>query len=156
LIKSIADNSTQYPDAGQVVLGKWVNQGSGFVETARSTGSTHYNPHSKLWDMLGSLGVQNQNEVAWLINQQVVQTAIDTGMPIEYSLNGIPDDNLDKERTAIRAIFSGKTDAEIMKILKSDNMSIRMKELQELKKAGYELSFDKVSNSYIFIPAEKG
>jgi hypothetical protein len=156
LIKSIADNSTQYPDAGQIVLGKWVDQGGGFVETAKNTGSTHYNPHSKMWDRLGALGVENQSEVAWLINQQVVQTAIDKGLPIEYSLNGLGTKLTDNEHAAIDAIFSGKSDGEIMEKLDSDYIPIRMKELQELKIAGYELSFDETTDSYILLPSQKG
>jgi hypothetical protein len=156
LIKSIAANSTQYADAGQVVLGKWVDQSSGFVEHAQDTGSIYYNPHSAMWDMLGVLGKQNQEQVAWLINQQVVQTAVDKGLPIEYTLNGIPDDNMNNERAAVRAIFSGKTDAEIMQSLRRDYMPIRMRELQELQKAGYKITFDEVNNSYVLILSEKG
>ncbi len=90
LIEAIAANSTQYADNGQVVLGKWVDNGSGFVQTAQNTGSVHYNPHPDMWTMLGRLGEAKQEEVAWLINKQVVQKGIDKGLPFEYTLNGIP------------------------------------------------------------------
>jgi len=151
LISAIAANSTQYADEGQVVLGKWVDFGSGFVEVAQDTGSVHYSPHPDMWKLLGGLGEETQGEVAWLINKQVVQTGIDKGLPFEYTLNGIPADNITQESAAIRAIFSGKSDAEIMDILQSEYMPIRMKELQELQKAGYEFTFDNVNKSYIFV-----
>ena len=151
LIDAIAANSTQYADNGQVVLGKWVNLDNGFVQTAQDTGSVHYNPHPDMWTMLGKLGDESQEEVAWLINKQVVQNGIAKGLPFEYTLNGVPDEIIDNEHEAIEAIFSGKSDNEIKKILKSKNMPIRMRELKELQKAGYELSFDDVQNSYVLI-----
>jgi hypothetical protein len=104
-----------------------------------------------MWTSLDSLGKEKQEEVAWLVNKQVVQTGIASGKPFEYTLNGIPTKDLSKEEDAIEAIFAGATDAEIIKLLKSNTMPIRMKELQELKKAGYEYTFDDASNSYILI-----
>jgi len=151
LINAIAENSTQYADEGQVVLGKWVDYGSGFVETAQDTGSVHYNPHPDMWNLLGDLGEEYQAEVAWLINKQVVGTGIDKGLPFEYTLNGIPATIIDNEHDAVQAIFSGQADAEIMRILESNYIPIRMKELQELQKAGYELAFDEAANSYILV-----
>jgi hypothetical protein len=151
LINEIAANSTQYADNGQVVLGKWVDLDSGFVQTAQDTGSIHYNPHPDMWTMLGSLGEAKREEVAWLINKQVVQTGIAKGKPFEYTLNGIPSETLSNEHAAIRAIFSGKSNDEIMQLLETDKMPIRMKELQELQKAGYEYTFDNVSKSYVLI-----
>jgi hypothetical protein len=150
LIDAIAANSTQYADEGQVVLGKWVDISNGFVETAKDTGSVHYNPHPEMWNLLGGLGQENQGEVAWLINQQVVQTGINQGLPFEFTLNGVPANSVKNEITAIQAIFSGKTSTEITRILKSESMPIRMREIQELQKAGYEFIFDEVNNSYIF------
>jgi hypothetical protein len=151
LIESISANSTQYAENGQVVLGKWVNLNSGFVQTAQDTGSVHYNPHPDMWTMLGKLGDAKQEEVAWLINKQVVQNGIAKGQPFEYTLNGIPGDAISRESAAIRAIFSGKSDVEIMKLLKSEYMPVRMKELQELQKAGYEFTFDNVNKSFILV-----
>jgi hypothetical protein len=151
LIDMIAANSTQYDDQGQVVLGKWIDISNGFVERAKDTGSVHYNPHPDMWNLLGELGDANQGQAAWLINQQVVQTGINKGLPFEYTLNGVPSDTVSKELTALQALFSGKTDDQIMRILKTDYMPIRMKELQELQKAGYEFTFDRLNNSYIFI-----
>src|SRR5688500_1494058 len=145
LINTITANSTQYADEGQVVLGKWVDYGSGFVESAQNTGSLHYNPHPDMWNLLGDLSKQNRSEVAWLINQQVVQTAIDKGLPFEYTLNGIPIENLTDEITAVELIFAGAADTEIMDILQSKSLPIRMKELQELQKAGYKLAFDEAT-----------
>jgi hypothetical protein len=151
LIESIAANSTQYADNGQVVLGKWVDNSSGFVQTAQDTGSVHYNPHPDMWIMLGRLGNAKQEEVAWLINKQVVQNGIAKGLPFEYTLNGIPSDSLTKEGNAVEAIFAGATDAEIMRILRSDYVPIRIKELKELQKAGYQYVFDEATNSYILM-----
>lgn len=151
LIDKIAANSTQYADNGQVVLGKWVDLNSGFVQTAQDTGSIHYNPHPDMWTSLEKLGKAKQEEVAWLINKQVVQTGIANGKPFEYTLNGIPTDVLDSEHNAIEAIFSGKSEADIKKILKSDKIPVRLKELQVLQQAGYKLSFDDVNNSYILV-----
>lgn len=151
LIEEIAAKSTQYPDSKQVVLGKWVDISNGFVQTAQETGSVHYNPHPDMWTMLGKLGDDKQEEVAWLVNKQVVQNGIEKSLPFEYTLNGVPDEIIENEHKAIDAIFAGKSDSEIKQILKAKNVPIRMKELQELKKAGYELSFDDASNSYILI-----
>jgi hypothetical protein len=151
LIDEIAENSTQYGDEGQVVLGKWIDYANGFVAYAQQTGSVHYNPHPDMWDLLGGLGGQNQADIAWLINQRVLQTGIDKGLPFEYTLNGIPADMIGNEQAAIRAIFSGKTEAEIQQLLKLDYLPVRMQELLELKMAGYEISFDAATNSYVLI-----
>ena len=151
LIDAIAANSTQYADNGQVVLGKWVDISNGFVQTAQETGSIHYNPHPDMWNSLGNIGEAQREEVAWLINKQVVQTGIAKGKPFEYTLNGIPNNTIDNEIEAVEAIFSGKTEAQIKEILESKNMPIRMRELQELHKAGYEFTFDSVNNSYILV-----
>jgi hypothetical protein len=154
LIDAIAANSTQNADSTHVVLGKWVDLANGFVERAQEAGAVHYNPHSEMWNMLGSL--ENRDEVAWLINQQVVQTAIDKGLPVEYTLNGVPTDTIENEDAAIQAVFSGKLDEEIIKKLKSDYMPIRMKELKELNDAGYKFSFDEARNSYIMTLTHEG
>jgi hypothetical protein len=149
LIEAIAANSTQYPDGWQVVLGKWVDLNGGFVQRAQDTESVHYNPHPDMWTMLGRLGDAKQEEVAWLINKQVIKNGVDKGLRFEYTLNGIPSDSLLKEGNAVEAIFGGATDTEIMKILGSDRMPVRLKELSELKKAGYQCIFDETTNSYI-------
>ena len=151
LLQAIAANSTQYADNGQVVLGKWVDISNGFVQTAQDTGSVHYNPHPDMWTMLGNLGEAKQEEVAWLINKQVVQNGIAKGLPFEYTLNGIPTDAITQESAAVRAIFSGRSDTEIMDILQTDYLSVRIKELQELQKAGYEFTFDNVNKSFILV-----
>jgi hypothetical protein len=150
LIDAIAANSTQYADGGQVVLGKWIDISNGFVETAKDTGSVHYNPHPEMWNLLGGLGKENRGEVAWLINQQVVQTGINKGLPFEYALNGVPAKVVENEHNAIEAIFAGKTDEEILDILDLKVVPIRIRELKELKNAKYKFVFDEVNNSYIF------
>jgi hypothetical protein len=127
-----------------------VDYGDGFVETARDTGSVHYNPHPDMWNMFGELQ-EKRDEVAWLVNQQVVQTGINKGLPFEYTLNGIPVETLENDQAAIRAIFSGKTNDQIKDIFESGYIPVRIRELQELQKAGYSYTFDKINNSYIFI-----
>ncbi len=99
LIEAIAQYSTQYADNGQVVLGKWVDYDGGFVESARDTASVHYNPHPDMWNMFGDLG-EKRDEVAWLVNQQVVQTGIKKGKPFEYSLNGIAIEDIGKRSSS--------------------------------------------------------
>jgi hypothetical protein len=150
LIDAIAQYSTQYADNGQVVLGKWVDYGDGFVESARDSASAHYNPHPDMWNMFGELG-EKRDEVAWLVNQQVVQTGIKNGKPFEYTLNGIAVEKIETEQQAIEAIFSGATDSEIIDILKTNYLPVRIKEIQELKKAGYEFTFDEIANSFILV-----
>lgn len=86
-----------------------------------------------------------------MINKQVVQTGINKGLPFEYTLNGIATDKILNEQAAVEAIFDGATDSEIARLLTSSYMPIRMKELRELQKAGYEFVFDATTNSYIFI-----
>jgi hypothetical protein len=151
LINEIAANSTQYVNEGQVVLGKWIDNTSGFVEYAKDTNSVHYNPHPDMWNLLGRLGAENQGDVAWLINRQVVQNGINKGLPFEYTLNDIPTENIFTEQIAVEAIFSGATDTEIMDILSLEYVPIRMRELQELKNSGYEFVFDESTSSYILI-----
>jgi hypothetical protein len=104
-----------------------------------------------MWTMLGKLGDEKQEEVAWLINKQVVQNGIAKGLPFEYTLNGVSAEKILNEETAVDAIFAGATDEEIMDILDLEYMPIRMKELQELQKAEYGFTFDNVSNSYILV-----
>jgi hypothetical protein len=149
LIKAIAENSTQYSNEGQIVLGKWVDYGNGFAKYGRDTGSVHYNPHPDMWNLLGNLGKENREEAAWLINKEVIQTGIDRGIPFEYSLNGVPADDIFKEQTAVQLIFSGETNAEIMQTLNLNYIPIRMKELQELQKAGYKFVYDEMNASFI-------
>jgi hypothetical protein len=105
--------------------------------------------------MLGKLGDAKQNEVAWLINKQVVKNGIDKGLPFEYTLNGIPNDRLGKEGEAVEALFAGATDQEIKRILGVKDMPVRMKELKELQKAEYQYVFDEITNSFIFVSPKK-
>jgi hypothetical protein len=128
-------------------LGKWVDLNGGFVQRAKEVGAVHYNPHPDLWKLFGKL--ENQNEVAWLVNKQVIQTGIGKGLPFEYTLNGIPLDVIDNERAAINAIFSGQTEKEIKQELMSEYLPVRIRELQELKEAGFTANFDEINNSYI-------
>ena len=153
LIAAIAQYSTQYADNGQVVLGKWVDYGGGFVNTARDTGSVHYNPHPDMWNIFSELG-EKRDEVSWLVNQQVVQTGISKGLPFEYSY-GIPVEKIETEQQAIEAIFSGATNSEVIDILKTDYLPVRIKEIQELQKAGYEFTFDEITNSFFLFDHRK-
>jgi len=148
LISLIAENSTQYNDEGQIVLGKWVDYGNGFTSYARETGSAHYNPHPDMWKLLGELG-DKREETAWLVNKQVIQTGIDKGLPFEYTLEGVPVDDIFKEQNAVQLIFSGASDSEIKSALRVNNLPIRWQELSELQKAGYEFVFDEINNSFI-------
>jgi hypothetical protein len=149
LIKFIAENSTYYADEGQIVLGKWANFSGGFLEHARKTNSTHYGPHPDMYNLLEDL--DNQDEVAWLVNQNVIQTGIGNGKPFEFSLNGIPSKNIANEKEAVEALFAQAPDKEIMDILGLKYFPVRMKELRELQQAGYEFAFDELTNSYVFI-----
>jgi len=150
LINAIAKNSTQYKDGAQIVLGKWTDLSSGFAGHANDTGSISYQPHPDMYNLLGQLG-ENRDEVAWLVNKQVIQKGIDKGLPFEYTLNGIPAKDIAIEHDAVQAALTGANEIEIMQILGFDYMPIRMKELQEMQKAGYEFSFDNLTNSYILI-----
>jgi hypothetical protein len=147
LIEFITENSTFYVDEKQIVLGKWANFKGGFLEYARKTDSMHYGPHPKMYDLLG--GLENQDQVAWLVNQRVIQRGINSGKPFEYSLNGIATQRIDYEKEAIDALFAGAKDEEIMRHLRSDYLPVRMKELQELQKTGHNFVFDEPNNSYI-------
>jgi len=149
LINVIAENSMQYNDQGQIVLGKWVDYGNGFTSYARETGSVHYNPHPDMWDLFGEFGYEVREDAAWQVNKQVIQIGIDKELPFEYTLEGIPADDVIKEQMAVQLIFSGKTDAEIKQTLNIKRVSVRMKELQELQKAGYEFVFDEINESFI-------
>lgn len=149
LINSIAEYSMQYSDEGQIVLGKWVDYGNGFTYIARETGSVHYNPHPDMWNLFGELGDDLREDTAWLVNKQVIQNGIDKGLPFEYTLEDIPVKDVLQEKEAVEMIFAGKTDAEIMKELEIEYISIRWKELQELQKAGYDFVFDEKNNSFI-------
>jgi hypothetical protein len=149
LIEKIAANSTFYADGKKVVVGKWVGLDGGFLKRANETGSLHYSPHPDLWGLFDKL--ENQNEVAWLINKQVIQTGIGKGLPFEYTLNGTLAKDIGNERAAIKAIFSGQTEEIIKRKLKSDYLPVRMRELQELKNAGFDLTFNEMNNSYSLI-----
>jgi hypothetical protein len=149
LIKAIAANSTQYDEAGQVVLGKWIDYDNGFTQVARNTGSVHYNPHPDMWKLLEPLGKQQQEEVAWLINKEVIQSGIEKGLPFEYSLKGISTDNIVTEKTVVQMIFSGASDVEIKTALRLNKLDIRWQELMELQQAGYKIVFDETNSSFI-------
>lgn len=149
LINVIAENSMQYNDQGQIVLGKWVDYGNGFTSYARETGSVHYNPHPDMWELFGEFGNEVREDAAWQVNKQVIQTGIDKGLPFEYTLEGIPARDILKEKIAVQLIFSGATDLEVKQALRSDYLPIRMREIQELQKAGYEVVFDEISGSFI-------
>jgi hypothetical protein len=150
LIETIASNSTHYPNGKQLGLGKWVDYRNGFTKFSRSTGSAHYNPHPEMWNLFEPLG-KNREAAAWLINKQVVETGIVNGIPVEFTLSGIKPDNLVDEMNGVEAIWTGGTDEEIMDALKTDYMPVRMNELKELYKTGYQISFDSMTNSYILI-----
>jgi len=156
LIKAIASNSTQYDEAGQVVLGKWVDYDNGFTEVARNTGSVHYNPHPDMWNLLEQLGDEQREVTAWLINKEVIQNGIKNNLPFEYSLTGISSDKIELEEFAIDKIWEGASSTEqtydiIKESLGVDYVPIRMKELVELRNAGYIISYDNIANSIILI-----
>ena len=148
LIDTIAENSIQYADGGQLVLGKWVDYGNGFTLMSRNTGSMHYNPHPEIWNTLGELG-KNRDAAAWLVNKQAVQTGIAKGLPIEFTLEGVPLKEIETEKRAVELIFSGATDSEIMADLEVEKIAIRWQELRELKNAGYEFAIDEINNSFV-------
>jgi hypothetical protein len=150
LINSIAENSMQYSDEGQIVLGKWVDYGHGFTYVARETGSVHYNPHPDMWNLFGEFGDNLREDTAWLVNKQVIHNGIDKGLPFEYTLEGIPSDNIFMEKEVVNLIFSGASDAEIKSALRVNKLSIRWQELKELQQAGYEFTFDEAKDSFIF------
>jgi hypothetical protein len=107
-----------------------------------------------MWKLLGELGAEGREETAWLVNKQVIQIGVERGLPFEYTLNGINLDNLTNEMEAIQSIWNGADDIGILKALDDAsrmNIPVRMKELKELYKAGYKLSYDAVTSSYIFI-----
>ena len=153
LIDSIAKNCTQYPDGKQVMLGSWAGLGDGYAAAASETGSVSYVAHPDLWPMLGKNGAEQQEQIAWLVNQQVMQPRIEQGLSFEYTLKGVKPGEINREMDAIKAIWAGATDADIAKILDPNrkNLPSRMKELKELYEAGYQFSFDVVTNSYILI-----
>ena len=94
---------------------------------------------------------KNREAAAWLINKQVVKSSIIKGMSVEYTLSGLKPDKLVDEMNGVEAIWTGATDEEIMDILKTDYMPVRMNELKKLYKTGYQISFDLMTNSYILI-----
>ena len=150
LIRAIARNSRQYPEGGQVVVGKWIDIDSGFVKYADDTGSVNYNPHPEVWKLLSTLGKEKCDEVGWLINKEAIQPMIDEGMPFEYTLNDVP--NVSVEQNLIEDMWQNNiSDSDIMRQLKLDYMPGRIKELQTLQAAGYQLSFDELNNSYLLI-----
>lgn len=152
LIATIAENSVQQINKGQVVVGKWTTFDSGFSGYALDSSSIHYSQHPDLWPMLGEFG-DKQSEVAWLINQKAIRSKIDESLPFEYTFKGIEPAKLDREMAAIEAIWNNAPDAEILDALTipDGNIPYRMKELQELYQAGYIYTYDEVYNSYIFV-----
>ncbi len=148
LIEKIAANSTFNVDGKKIVVGKWVGLDGGFLRRARETGSLHYGPHPDLWPLFGELKNQ-QDEVAWLINKQVIQTGVDKGLPFEYTLDGILTKDIPQEKDVIEMLFEGASDLEIMDELEITYIAIRWKELRELKIAGYKFAFDKDNNSFL-------
>jgi hypothetical protein len=81
-------------------LGKWVDFGNGFTKISRNTGSVHYNPHPEMWNLYEPLG-KNRDAAAWLVNKQVVETGIVKGLPVEFTLEGIPIDDIHKEKSVV-------------------------------------------------------
>ena len=74
---------------------------------------------------------------------------LDKGLPFEYSLNGLQTTDIVSEYNAVQKLFSDATDTQIMQALGTNYVPIRIKELQELKKAGYNFLFDEINQSYI-------
>jgi hypothetical protein len=138
---------------GHVVIGKWIDYDTGFSGYALNTSTVHYSQHPDLWPMLGNLENQQDN-VAWLINQRAIQSKIDESLPFEYTFEGIEPNKIEFEASAIQAIWNNATTAEILDALDTvgeDDIPYRMKELQELYQAGYTYVFDEANNSYILV-----
>ncbi len=152
LINTIAENSVQQINKGQVVVGKWTTFDTGFSGHALDSSSIHYSQHPDLWPMLEAFG-DNQGDVAWLINQKAIQSKIGESLPFEYTLKGIEPGKVDREMAAIEAIWNNAPDIEILDALALPNGDIpyRMKELRELYEAGYSYTFDEVYNSYVLV-----
>jgi hypothetical protein len=62
----------------------------------------------------------------------------------------LPKDVINKEHAAILKMFSGGTKQEVMELLES-SYTFRMRELQELQKAGYEITSGSIKGSYTLV-----
>jgi hypothetical protein len=91
-----------------------------------------------------------------LINQKALRPYIERGTRFEYTLRGIAVDKAEAERKAIEAIWQGKSENEVLDILKKADSKLktlpaRVRELQELYSAGYTWTLDTVHNRIILI-----
>jgi hypothetical protein len=103
-----------------------------------------------------SLGEEGAKQAAWLINQKALRPYIERGAPFEYTLRGIAVEKVKAEREAIEAIWQGKSENEVLDILKKADSKLktlpaRVRELQELYSAGYTWTLDTVHNRIILI-----
>jgi hypothetical protein len=64
-------------------------------------------------------------------------------------LEGIPSKDIRQEKEVVEMIFEGASNEEIMNRLRLPYISVRWKEIQELKRAGYDFVFDANNNSII-------
>lgn len=154
LINQIAENSLIYADEGQVVIGKHFGLDAGYLGLAKQTGSLHYSPHPDLWNTLEKLGAKNQDTVAWLINQQALQTGIGKGLPFEFTNSGLSKPFLKKESEAIAELFSGCSEERLREVLRLTDeapVPFRIRELQELQKAGYQFTLDNLNSTYLLV-----
>jgi hypothetical protein len=156
LIQEIAENSTQ-GGGERFVLGNWVSHGDGYVADARVNGGIWYESHPDIYKNLEVAYGKNDpriNEALWQINQAALQKQIEQDLPFKYTLSGVNPDKLSNEMNAIQSIWNGANETDILKALDDGdrvNIPSRMKELEELYKANYELSYDAATNSYILI-----
>jgi hypothetical protein len=137
----------------RVVIGAWRGLEDGYVAQAKQSGRAYFLPPPGVWDTLkAGLGEEGAAQAAWLINQKALRPYIERGAPFEYTLRGV--DNVKIEQKVVELIWQGRSEAEILELLRDvgvSQFSARWRALIELYSAGYQKTFDYFANSWILV-----
>jgi hypothetical protein len=149
LIDEIAENSIQ-DGSGRFALGKWAGRDGGYIGLGRNNGYIFYESPGDFWNAVDTAVGDQKDDLFWAINQNVLEKQIKNDMIFEYTLDGINSNNIEAEKKAIAAVWNNADDDILIDLLPDSTLPSRMKELREIKAAGYSVEFIEKSNSFVF------
>ena len=121
----------------------------GFIGVARAENSLFYGTNPGLQKALEDLATADQEKLFWAVNEEVLQTAVDSKWKIDYSFSGFSQRELDNEILAVQALATGQSREEVVEVL--GKFPFRMREVEFLVKQGYKYEVDTVTQVIHFI-----
>ncbi|RME60751.1 hypothetical protein D6779_01615, partial [Candidatus Parcubacteria bacterium] len=142
LIDEIARNQV-FGEGERLVIGKYDSQQTGYIGAARSGGGLYYNTNPAVWNALQEAFGPQAGEVAWLINQRVLELHAYEEPPV-FLNRGLSASALQDEIGKMEYVWRNPSDTELT--------NARFLEIRWLRAQGFEMEpiFDEAGNTIGF------